>query len=194
MKKKNLTKFLPVVLITLLLLDLDPAALVPDKSVTRAGYEEETAQTETVSEAPAAPIVIEEPAPVVTEAPAIEEASVVTEAPVVKEAPVAEETPVIEETPAAQEIPAETEEPAVEIIPVADITIEGEAVVDQNLTLVAKISGVPEGVNYKLQWQVSETGNEADYKDITGENGSRYTFLLTKENMNFSWRVIVTII
>ena len=187
--KKNFYKLLPIVLVTLLLLDLDPAALVPDKSVTHAGYEEEeTVQVEATVEAPAAPIVIEEPtSPVVVEAPLVEEA----DAP---EATVeaAQESPVVEAAPVEETVVEEIAE--TEINATATIEIEGTAIVDQNLTLIAKVSGVPEGVEYKLQWQVTETGKDADYKDIENETGSKYTFLLTKDNMNFHWRVIITII
>ena len=214
--KKNFFKVLPVVLVTLLLLDLDPAALVPDKSVTHAGYEEEeTFQVEAIVEDTAAPVVIEEPAtPAVVEAPIVE-APMTEEAIVAEEAPIAEEVvvtaeatmveeatapeaPVVEETPVEEAIVIEEavaeEISAAEINAVATIEIEGTAVVDQNLTLIAKISGVPEGVEYKLQWQVTETGKEADYKDIENETDSKHTFLLTKNNMNFQWRVIITII
>ena len=164
--KKMLTKLLPVALIVLLAADLAPEAFAPTSSITHAGFEEETAQTELAPEAPEAPVVIEAPA---------------------AEAAVEDAAPVAEEAPAA-------EVAAPEINPVATIHFDGEAVIDQSLTLIAKISGVPEGVNYKLQWQVTTTGSEADYKDISGETGSRYTFTLTKDNMNYSWRVIVIII
>ena len=177
--KKITAKLLPVALVALMMLDLNAGSLLPS-SVTHAGYEEEIAVTETAPEAPEAPVVMEAP---VVEAPAAVEAPVM-------EAP-AEEAAVVAEAPAAEEAPVVA---AAEINPVATIYFKGEAVIDQDLTLIAKISEIPEGVNYKLQWQVTETGREEDYTDITGETGSDYTFALSKDNMGFSWRVVVTVI
>ena len=164
--KKTLTKILPLALLTLLLLDLNPAALVPNKSVTHAGYDAELEAIENTQTPEAAAIVIEEAHAVV------EAAEVVTE--------------VVAEAVATQIVQ--------EIKPIAVIEIVGEAVVGQKLTLAARVSGVPEGVQYKLQWQVTTTGMEEDYTDITGETGAQYSFMLTKANASYSWRVIVTVI
>ena len=132
-------------------------------------------------EIPAAEEIVE-----IVEAPAAEEA-----APEIVEAPVAEEIVEIVEAPAAEEIVEIIEAPAAEeeIVRTANIRLACSADVDfgSTIKLVAELDGF-EGAEYSLQWQIN---NGNGWQNIDGANDSSYSFELTENNMEATFRVVV---
>lgn len=57
------------------------------------------------------------------------------------------------------------------------------------LVLTAHLTGFDD-VDYEIQWQQSEDGT--NWNDIGGENGVKYTVILTEENEGYLWRAAVS--
>ncbi|MDL2206285.1 hypothetical protein LJC33_05175 [Eubacteriales bacterium OttesenSCG-928-N13] len=64
-----------------------------------------------------------------------------------------------------------------------DVLMEGTPV-----TITAEITGIPEDVKYRLQWQNDISGS---YADVSGETGSSVTFAANNENVTCNWRVVI---
>ena len=95
--------------------------------------------------------------------------------------------------------PEETEEPETNLEDALDpnrsIVIraewEGEELhFGDEVTLVAELSGY-EGAVYELQWQMSV--DEEEWTDVEGAIGDSYAMIVTEDNYQTFWRVIVTV-
>ena len=72
------------------------------------------------------------------------------------------------------------------------ISFEGENVSFlDTVTLYAVLRGY-NNCTFTVQWQQSPNGN--DWTDITGENGLKYTFVVTEDNYELFWRLAVHIV
>ena len=143
------------------------------------------------------------PAPAATEAPeATAAAPGETAAPVETVAPEATATPEETAAPEATEEPAPTEEPLPEELPSEEpaidlsnltVTIQclngSHAQMGDTITLAAEVSGT-NGAAYTMQWQYMSGG---EWHDISGANGSSYSYTLNEKNATYAWRMAITV-
>jgi len=65
--------------------------------------------------------------------------------------------------------------------------IDGDQlIVGVNVTLTAEVTGIPEGIEYTLQWQNDMSGK---FEDVPGKTGTSITFTVDEDNANCAWRV-----
>jgi len=132
--------------------------------------------------------VVQETAPEATEAPAEEVAQEVAEIEEVVEADAAEG----EDEPEIIEIPDEVvplyggSQPKVEIGTNCNVA---SMELGDTLVMTAKLSGF-DGIDYSLNWQVSDGG---EWEDIKGETEEELTVVITEENADCSWRLAVIV-
>lgn len=71
------------------------------------------------------------------------------------------------------------------------VRYEGDALVEGALvTIEATVTGVPEGINYRLQWQNDKGG---EYQDVPGETKKSVTFQATQKTVSCNWRVVLRV-
>lgn len=72
------------------------------------------------------------------------------------------------------------------------VELEGETLTKgMPVTITATIEGVPDGMNYMLQWRNDASG---DFQDVPGETGMSVTFVADEWNVNCSWRLVLKMI
>lgn len=157
------------------------------------------AETQTVASEPSpAPEAEATPSPEATQVPEA------TDAPADPAAPEATETPA---APEATEDPEATQAPEEDILPdaaageesqpdLSNVSIHvmclnsGRVRLGDTITLSAQISGLLDGIGYTMQWQYLSGG---EWHDQSGANDATYSFILTRENASYQWRLVLTI-
>jgi len=97
--------------------------------------------------------------------------------------PLAGFDPVKAEEPKAENPEALLSEPALPVEPVVTLwaSIKGDKVI-----LTAQIEGIPEGIDYALQWQNDLSG---EFEDAPGETGVSVVFDMDSQYVRCMWRV-----
>ena len=57
------------------------------------------------------------------------------------------------------------------------------------MTITAEVQGIPEGIDYGVQWQNDLSG---EFEDVQGATDVNITFVATEEKMHCKWRVRLT--
>jgi hypothetical protein len=67
-----------------------------------------------------------------------------------------------------------------------------EAPIGTEVTMTAEMDGL-DTEHYHIQWQMGDTADISQMKDIEGANGISYTYILTEETAGKFFRVVVTL-
>ena len=144
------------------------------------------------------------PAPVEEKIEEIIEATIEATAEAPAEAPARE---IIGETPIAEETAEPTVEPEIteddQLVSVIEdaknenrcvsiyASFSGDCIhYGDRVTLKAKLSGYDD-VSCTLQWQFSK--DNSSWQDVSGENGTEYSFTVTEDNASYYYRIAVSV-
>lgn len=101
------------------------------------------------------------------------------------------------EEPTEEEVP---EQPEAEDVAYADVdvsqlkveiaTTQGDVVImGETITLTSVLTGF-DGLSYAMQWQCNDGSG---WRDVEGATGDSYSFIADDNNINFQWRLEVTL-
>lgn len=167
--------------------------LTQSPSMTPAAAATPAPAEETAEEATAAPTEEATEAPVeeATAAPAEETTAAPTEEATEAPAEEATEAPAETEMPVATDVPVVTEEPTeapVEFTGSVEIRLDNEGDIYFGDTIVLRAVVTDANTDYEIRWEVLE-GSE--WIEIEGEDEETYEFVVTEENCDKEYRVVL---